>query len=52
VSTVGPSPEAFLALARMPATLAWSLHSPDDLIRAKLVCSHLFTYTKWQINAL
>eukprot|EP00596_Hydrurales_sp_CCMP1899_P005869 CAMPEP_0119038530 /NCGR_PEP_ID=MMETSP1177-20130426/7511_1 /TAXON_ID=2985 /ORGANISM="Ochromonas sp, Strain CCMP1899" /LENGTH=228 /DNA_ID=CAMNT_0007001243 /DNA_START=629 /DNA_END=1315 /DNA_ORIENTATION=+ len=39
ISTVGPSPEAFLTLANMPGTLAWSLHSPDDQIRKKLVPS-------------
>lgn len=39
ISTVGPSPEAFLTLANMPGTLAWSLHSPDDVIRKKLVPS-------------
>lgn len=39
ISTVGPSPEVFFELAKMPATLAWSLHSPDDIIRRKLVPS-------------
>jgi len=39
VSTVGPSPEIFQVLADMPATLAWSLHSPDDTIRKRLVPS-------------
>lgn len=39
LSTVGPSPEAFMTLARMPGTLAWSLHSPDDKIRKFLVPS-------------
>ena len=39
VSTVGPSPEAFLTLAKMPGTLAWSLHAADDVIRKKLVPS-------------
>lgn len=39
VSTVGPSPEAFMAIAAMPATIAWSLHSPDDAVRRRLVPS-------------
>eukprot|EP01038_Epipyxis_sp_PR26KG_P013807 gene13807-18519_t len=39
ISTVGPSPEAFMKLASIPGTLAWSLHSPDDIIRKKLVPS-------------
>ena len=39
VSTVGPSPEAFMLLAQVPATIAWSLHSPDDGIRKYLVPS-------------
>eukprot|EP00600_Ochromonadales_sp_CCMP1393_P005440 CAMPEP_0174959316 /NCGR_PEP_ID=MMETSP0004_2-20121128/3111_1 /TAXON_ID=420556 /ORGANISM="Ochromonas sp., Strain CCMP1393" /LENGTH=369 /DNA_ID=CAMNT_0016207625 /DNA_START=192 /DNA_END=1301 /DNA_ORIENTATION=- len=39
VSTVGPSPEAFLQLSDVPATLAWSLHSPDNRIRKLLVPS-------------
>jgi 23S rRNA (adenine2503-C2)-methyltransferase len=39
VSTVGPSPEAFMLLAQIPATIAWSLHSPDDGIRKYLVPS-------------
>ena len=39
ISTVGPSPEAFMTLAGIPATLAWSLHSPDDRIRKMLVPS-------------
>ena len=39
ISTVGPSPETFHRLARMPGTLAWSLHSPDDEIRRRLVPS-------------
>jgi len=37
ISTVGPSPEIFSSIARLPATIAWSLHSPDDSIRRKLV---------------
>lgn len=39
VSTVGPSPEAFMQLAQYPGTLAWSLHSADDSIRKFLVPS-------------
>lgn len=39
ISTVGPSPEAFATLAKMPGTLAWSLHAADDVIRRKLVPS-------------
>ena len=39
VSTVGPSPEAFMELAQYPGTLAWSLHSADDSIRRALVPS-------------
>jgi 23S rRNA (adenine2503-C2)-methyltransferase len=39
VSTVGPSPEVFKELARLPCNLAWSLHSPDDRIRKLLVPS-------------
>jgi 23S rRNA (adenine2503-C2)-methyltransferase len=39
ISTVGPNPESFMTLASYPGTLAWSLHSPDDAIRKKLVPS-------------
>ena len=39
ISTVGPNPESFMTLASYPGTLAWSLHSPDDTIRRKLVPS-------------
>eukprot|EP01042_Synura_sphagnicola_P008884 gene8884-11401_t len=39
ISTVGPSPETFQMLADIPGTLAWSLHSPDDAIRKRLVPS-------------
>ena len=39
ISTVGPSPEAFMTLAAMPGSLAWSLHAADDVIRRKLVPS-------------
>lgn len=39
VSTVGPSPESFSLLSDIPATLAWSLHSPDNNIRKFLVPS-------------
>lgn len=39
ISTVGPSPESFMTLASYPGTLAWSLHSPDDIIRKRLVPS-------------
>lgn len=39
ISTVGPSPEAFMTLADMPGSLAWSLHSADNTIRRKLVPS-------------
>jgi len=39
VSTVGPRPEIFMELAKLPATLAWSLHSPVDETRKLLVPS-------------
>ena len=39
VSTVGPAPEIFMRIARMPATIAWSLHSADDSVRRMLVPS-------------
>lgn len=39
VSTVGPRPETFMELAKLPATLAWSLHSPVDETRKFLVPS-------------
>lgn len=39
VSTVGPSPEVFLEIAKMPVVIAWSLHSPDDSLRRMLVPS-------------
>ena len=39
ISTVGPNPEMFTILSQIPATLAWSLHSPDDRIRKLLVPS-------------
>ena len=39
VSTVGPRPDAFMELAQLPATIAWSLHSPVDETRQMLVPS-------------
>ena len=39
VSTVGPAPETFMEIAKMPCTIAWSLHSPDDAVRKLLVPS-------------
>jgi 23S rRNA (adenine2503-C2)-methyltransferase len=39
ISTVGPSPETFMEIAKFPATIAWSLHSPNDLLRKQLVPS-------------
>lgn len=39
VSTVGPSPDIFAELATIPASLAWSLHSPNDGLRKMLVPS-------------
>jgi 23S rRNA (adenine2503-C2)-methyltransferase len=39
LSTVGPSPRAFKALAAAPGTLAWSLHAVDEGLRKVLVPS-------------
>ena len=39
ISTVGPSPEAFMDLADADGMLAWSLHSADDRLRRFLVPS-------------
>lgn len=39
VSTVGPSPEMFETIAKIPCTLAWSLHAADDGLRKLLVPS-------------
>jgi len=39
VSTVGPTPEVFMLIADLPATIAWSLHSADNNIRKFLVPS-------------
>lgn len=39
VSTVGPSPEIFQALADLPCMIAWSLHAADNDLRKKLVPS-------------
>ena len=39
VSTVGPSPEAFMELAQYPGALARSLHAADDGLRKLLVPS-------------
>ncbi|KAH8055979.1 hypothetical protein JL722_7802 [Aureococcus anophagefferens] len=40
ISTVGPSPEAFAALADADGMLAWSIHAADDEdLRRKLVPS-------------
>lgn len=39
LSTVGPSPRAFKALAAAPGTLAWSLHAVDEGLRKALVPS-------------
>lgn len=45
VSSVGPSPEVFEDLAKMPASIAWSLHSSNDTIRKFLVPSTRHTTT-------
>ena len=37
LSTVGPSPSAFLALAAAPGQLAWSVHAVDADLRKRLV---------------
>ena len=39
ISTVGPSPEAFAALADADGMLAWSIHAADEDLRRKLVPS-------------
>lgn len=39
VSTVGPHPSVFEQLATIPASIAWSLHSPNDHLRKVLVPS-------------
>merc|ERR1712151_226640 len=39
VSTVGPSPEIFHTMIKLPCTLAWSLHASTDEIRKRLVPS-------------
>ena len=39
ISSVGPSPEAFMRLANIPGTMARSLHSPNDAVRRALVPS-------------
>ena len=39
ISTVGPSPEAFAALADADGMLAWSIHAADEGLRRKLVPS-------------
>jgi 23S rRNA (adenine2503-C2)-methyltransferase len=39
LSTVGPSPEIFSDILKLPCDLAWSLHSADDTVRKKLVPS-------------
>jgi len=39
VSTVGPSPEVFQRIARLPCRLAWSLHAADNALRKRLVPS-------------
>jgi 23S rRNA (adenine2503-C2)-methyltransferase len=39
LSTVGPSPEIFSEISKLPCDIAWSLHSADDTIRKKLVPS-------------
>jgi 23S rRNA (adenine2503-C2)-methyltransferase len=43
IRSVGPSPEAFMELAAMPGTLAWSLHSSKDDVRRVLVPSTTHT---------
>lgn len=43
VSSVGPSPETFMELAKLQGTLAWSLHSPNDAVRKALVPSTMHT---------
>ena len=37
VSTVGPTPDAFMKFARAPCALAWSVHAVNDQLRKRLV---------------
>jgi 23S rRNA (adenine2503-C2)-methyltransferase len=39
VSTVGPTPSVFQAIADVPCTIAWSLHAANDDLRKRLVPS-------------
>jgi 23S rRNA (adenine2503-C2)-methyltransferase len=43
VSTVGPSPEIFMEIARMNCTIAWSLHACEEGVRRKLVPSSKYS---------
>ena len=37
VSTVAPSPSAFLSLSRAPCALAWSVHASEDDLRREII---------------
>jgi 23S rRNA (adenine2503-C2)-methyltransferase len=39
ISTVAPTPDAFLQFAKAPCVLAWSVHAANDELRRKLVPS-------------
>ena len=52
VSTVGPSPEAFMELAQYPGALAWSLHAADDELRRYLVPSTRHTTVELRDNLM
>lgn len=49
VSTVGPAPDVFEALTRLPTSTAWSLHTPDPVLRKKLVPSS-YKYTPVELR--
>jgi 23S rRNA (adenine2503-C2)-methyltransferase len=43
ISTVAPSPQAFLQLGQAPAILAWSVHAVRDSLRKQLVPTTQYT---------
>lgn len=55
VSTVAPNPEVFSNMARLPCTIAWSVHAVEDALRKRLVPSTAWSMVELReglINAL
>lgn len=46
VSTVGPSPQAFMEFSEAPCVIAWSVHAANDTLRKQLVPTTKYSMTE------